>query len=269
MLKYPLFLCDFDGTLVRADGSISQKNAEAIARYREAGGTFIVCTGRVLSAILPRLDEAGIKEGLVAALQGSVIADIATGKVFKYAHFPAEEGLAIVNELVSRSLHVHVYEKDEFYCNKDDEALALYEKICKVKAIVAPDLTKTVREKNVKIVKILVMCRPNDGLYEELLRLYGEKYFVTRSAPFLVELLPKGENKGAAAEFLSSYYHVPLERMAAIGDENNDLSMIEKVGGKFTPASGDPALQAIATVVAPCEEDGVAEALSYAIGERE
>lgn len=269
MLKYSLFLCDFDGTLVKGDGTISEKNVRAIARYREKGGIFTVCTGRVLSAIMPRLAEAGIREGLIAALQGSVIADIATGEVLKYSHFPAADGLEILEELTKRDLHVHVYEKDEFYCNKRDEALALYEKICGVKAQIAPNLIETVKEKRIKIVKILVMCEPNSGLYEELEATYGEKYFVTRSAPFLVEFLPKGQNKGTAVEFLAAHYRIPLNKVAAIGDENNDLSMLEKAGGKFTVKSGDPALQKIATVVAPCDEDGVAEALGYAMGENE
>ena len=54
-MKYPLFLSDFDGTLVRSDGTTSEGNKRAIAAYRKAGGTFAVCTGRMLSSILPRL----------------------------------------------------------------------------------------------------------------------------------------------------------------------------------------------------------------------
>ena len=38
-MKYPLFLSDFDGTLVRSDGTISEGNKRAIAAYRKAGGT--------------------------------------------------------------------------------------------------------------------------------------------------------------------------------------------------------------------------------------
>ena len=66
-MKYPLFLSDFDGTLVRSDGTISEGNQRAIAAYRKAGVTFAVCTGRMLTSILPRLKELGIEDGLVSA----------------------------------------------------------------------------------------------------------------------------------------------------------------------------------------------------------
>ena len=62
-MKYRIFLSDFDGTLVRADGTISETNKRAIAEYRAAGGIFAVCTGRMLTSILPRLKELGIRDG--------------------------------------------------------------------------------------------------------------------------------------------------------------------------------------------------------------
>ena len=54
-MKYDVFLSDFDGTLVRSDGTVSETNKAAIARYRAAGGIFAIVTGRMLAAIMPRL----------------------------------------------------------------------------------------------------------------------------------------------------------------------------------------------------------------------
>ena len=50
-MKYKIFISDFDGTLVRDDGTVSEKNKAAICRYREQGGVFAVCTGRMTPAI--------------------------------------------------------------------------------------------------------------------------------------------------------------------------------------------------------------------------
>ena len=69
-MRYKLFLSDFDGTLVRGDGTISKENIEAIGEYRRRGGIFAVVTGRMVRSILPRLKELGLKEGLVVAYQG-------------------------------------------------------------------------------------------------------------------------------------------------------------------------------------------------------
>ena len=133
-MRYPLFLSDFDGTLVRPDGTVSEENIRAIARYRAAGGVFAVCTGRGLTSIVPRLKELGITDGLVVAYQGATVADVATGKLLKDDGFSGEDALKAVRLLEQDGRHVHVYTVDRLYCNVDDEPLKMYERICRVKA---------------------------------------------------------------------------------------------------------------------------------------
>ena len=87
-MKYDLFISDFDGTLVRADGTISEHTKEVIAKYREQGGIFTVCTGRMVPSILPRARELGITSGPVIAFQGSVVYDMGTEQVLSSGHFP-------------------------------------------------------------------------------------------------------------------------------------------------------------------------------------
>lgn len=270
-MKYRIFLSDFDGTLVRADGTVSDNNKSAIARYRAAGGIFAVVTGRMLTSILPRLKELGIEDGLVAAFQGGVITDVRTGALLKYGAFEEEKALKVVRALEAENLHIHVYTVDRFFCNRDDHGLKLYEEVCGVKAeVVENELLseKTARE-HLRIVKILAMVEREEraALAERLERLLGADYYVTRSADFLVEVMPAGENKAGAVDFLSDFYSVPREEIAAIGDNYNDLPMIERAGGKFTVGNAEEPLKKIARVMPSCEEDGVAAALKYAMGE--
>lgn len=79
--------------------------------------------------------------------------------------------------------------------------------------------------------------------------------------------MPAGQNKGAAVEFLTAYYRIPREQCAAIGDQLNDLPMLQAAGGAFAVANAQDALKRRARVVASNEEDGVAEALSIAMQE--
>ncbi len=271
-MKYRLFVSDFDGTLVRDDGTISQKNIDAIAKYRKAGGIFAVCTGRMLSSIRGRLKELGLEEGLVVAFQGAQIADIATGKLLKDDSFSEEDALEVVRFLEAQNLHIHIYVGEELYANRRDGLLDAYEKICRVTGVV-PDmpLSDMVASKHMRVTKALVMCMPEDQqkVKHMLDKKFGEKYFVTLSSEWLVEIMPKGQTKAAAIGFLSDYYQIPREEIAAIGDQENDIPMIEAAGGKFAVASGVETLRRIATVVPSCEEDGVAHAiLHYAMEEK-
>lgn len=270
-MRYPLFLSDFDGTLVREDGTVSEANRRAIAAYREAGGVFAVVTGRMMTSILPRLKELGLDDGLAVAYQGAMISDVRTGELLKCGSFTREDALECIRFFEARGKHIHVYTEDDFWSNMDDEGLHTYEEICRVKGKIEPHLSDMVAANSLKVVKVLAMipAEERDGLREEAQAFFGDRFFVTCSSVYLVEVMPKGQNKAGAVDFLSAYYHVPRERIAAIGDQPNDLPMLLRAGGKFAVANADEELKRAAVVVASCEEDGVAEALmKYAMGDQ-
>lgn len=262
-MKYRLFLSDFDGTLVRADGTVSEGNRRAIAQYTQAGGIFAVCTGRALSSILPRVRELGLC-GLVAAFQGATIADIRSGALIKNACFPRGAADGILRRLENEKMHIHVYTVDAFYCNVDDVYLHEYEAVCGIRARIQPHLADHLARSGEDVVKILVMVPPQSriAVQTRLQEALGDDYFVTCSAEFLVEIMPKDQNKGAAVRALSAHFGIPRGETAAIGDQLNDLPMLEAAGGKFAVENAQPQLKAIASVVASNEEDGVAEAIT-------
>ncbi|MDE7296642.1 MAG: Cof-type HAD-IIB family hydrolase [Clostridia bacterium] len=270
-MKYDIFLSDFDGTLVRADRTVSETNKQAIAKYRAAGGVFAVVTGRALTSILPRLQELGLTDGLAVAFQGAVIAEAGTGKLIRAGGFALENAVRAIRALEAENHHIHIYTADEFYCNRADEALKAYEQICGIKATVVENelLSEKVEREQLKIIKVLAMVEKEErnALAERLTRALGKQYYITCSADFLVEIMPAGESKANAVDFLSKHYGVPIEKIAAIGDNFNDLPMILRAGGKFAVASGEYELKKHATVVPSCEEDGVAAALEIAMGE--
>lgn len=272
-MKYDLFLSDFDGTLVKADGTISENNIAAITKYRKAGGVFAVVTGRMLSSIRPRLKELGLSEGLVVAYQGGMIADIATGKLLKSDTFSVEQAIKAVKLLEAENLHIHIYANDVLYCNRDDEYLRLYEKICGVKGILVDGelLSGFISRTQKPVVKILTMLEreKRDELRLRFEKVLGKEYVVTTSSEWMIEILPAGVSKATAVKYLAEYYHIPTEKVAAIGDQLNDLSMIEAASGKFVVGNAAEELKRIATVVPSVEADGVAEAiLKCAMGER-
>lgn len=265
-MKYDLFCSDFDGTLVRSDGTISERVKEEIARYTAAGGIFTVVTGRMTSSILPRVREfAG--EGIVVSYQGAVISDVKTGALLKNASFAGDGALRAVRLLEEENHHIHVYTSEGLFVNRRDEMLEAYEKICGVKGtVVGEPISEWMERKNSPVVKVLVMIEPERrlSLKDALEKKLGEKYFVTCSNDWLVEIMPKGQDKGSAIRFLSERFAIPKERIASIGDQLNDLPMLEESGGKFAVSNAQKELKDFAVVVPSCEEDGVAFALKIA-----
>lgn len=265
-MKYRLFCSDFDGTLVRADGTISNETKEEIARYTVAGGIFTVVTGRMTPSILPRVREFA-EEGIVVSYQGAVVSDLKTGRILKTACFEEAEALRAVRLLEEENHHIHVYTGEGLFVNRRDEMLNEYERVCAVTGTVVNEkLSDWLTKNRPPVVKILVMIEPEKrlALKDELQKKLGETYFVTCSNDWLVELMPVGQDKGSAIRFLSEYFGVPKGEIAAIGDQLNDLPMLFEAGGRFAVSNAQEELKKIATVVKSCEEDGVAEALMIA-----
>lgn len=263
-MKYDLFVSDFDGTLVRADGTISEHTKEVIAKYRARGGIFTICTGRMVPSIVPRARELGITSGPVIAFQGSVVYDMGRGEVIRAGCFPDQAARSLIRKLEEEGLHIHIYTVWDLFTNRRDGMLEAYEKVCGVRGtVVGGSLADYAEREKLRIVKVLVMAEPEkrEALRERLSQSLGEGYYVTSSSDWLVEVMPAGENKGKAVTFLSGYYHIPQERIAAAGDQLNDLPMLKAAGGKFAVSNGVEALKRAATLIPSNEEDGVAYAL--------
>ena len=268
--KYRLIVSDFDGTLRRTEGGISEGNIRAIADYAAAGGIFALCTGRMASSIRPYAEKLGL-QGLIAAYQGAIIEEIGSGKLVRDMRIPNDRAAEVCRALEKDGYHIHVYDGDVFYCNRQDELLRQYEKICGVKAGIAPQISAEVEKKGICPHKILIMCVPQDraNAYEKIRNLFGGELYVTTSSEYLVEIVVKGSDKGGALEYLAEYYGIPLSQTIAIGDNINDLPMIEKAGLGIAVKNAENKLkEAAGYVTRTCDEDGVAHVIrKFGLGE--
>ena len=84
--RYPIVFSDYDDTLTLPDGTITPRTLAAIKAYREAGGTFVVCTGRSYASVKkllpvlygephPAVPVICFQGGLVADAEGNVISN--------------------------------------------------------------------------------------------------------------------------------------------------------------------------------------------------
>ncbi len=250
-IKYPLIVSDFDGTLVNQDGSITQKNKDAIAKYIAAGGVFAISTGRLPAGILPRAKELGLS-GILCCCQGAIILDIQTEELLCAGRMNFDSAIAACKKMEEWGLHIHAYDVWRYYSNVDDQPLRLYEVATKTKAVVIDKpMSAFLAETGLCPCKLLAMIEPKDA--DRLRALLEKENYagcaVTKSADFLVEVVQKEYSKGTAVEFLANRYGVPLEKTIAIGDQLNDLPMLQKAGLGIAVANADEGLKKAADFV--------------------
>ena len=251
-INYGLIISDYDGTLLKSDGTISDRTRESIRRFVENGGHFAVSTGRTPAGILPQVRELGLK-GVVACGQGASIVEIESGKMLLDGRMDKAKALTVCKKMEEMGLHIHVYEPWGFSANKDNDGLKAYEKIVNVKATVIQDkpMSQFLEESSFIPSKFaaLVAAEDRDRVYKELESYFqGVDCYVTSSSIFLVEVGNNKYTKGTAVQFLSDYYQVPLEKIICVGDQLNDLTMLKAAGLGLAVKNADDGLKKETTV---------------------
>ena len=233
-----LIVSDFDGTLATSDNEVGGEVRSAIERYVSAGGIFAVCTGRMLHSILPRVREIGLK-GLVVAYQGTVIAEIESGKIIKKGcinYSDVAEICRFVEELkrgcTQFKYGINAYSDEVLYTDisKENPYLKKYESITRIDAVsLSTPMSEFIEDKKYNCQKVTFFVSPQerDYLYGELINKFGKSFDVTCSAEFLVEISPLNDTKGEALKYIAAHFGIPLSSTVAIGDNLNDLSMIQ------------------------------------------
>lgn len=272
MLPYRLIVSDFDGTLRRTAGGISDENLSAVEKYTEAGGVFALCTGRMPISILPYARQLGLK-GLIASYQGALIKDIESGAIVRDGRIPVSDAVQICSFLQKNGLHIHVYDGDILYVNQDDEFRKLYEKACNVRGLLTPfAISKIVEEKGISPHKIVVVCESalRDEILKTVEKSFGDQFYITTSTENLVEIVMQGCDKGGALRYLAEYYNIPIGQTVAIGDNYNDLPMLKAAGFGVAVENGEEALKRQAGFVTKsCDDNGVAYVIrKFGFGEK-
>ncbi len=263
-IKYQLIISDFDGTLASSDGTVSEKNKKAIFEYISSGGIFAVSTGRLPPAILPQARKLGLK-GLISCGQGTVILDIESGDVLFEKRLSLDTTLSVCKMMEDMGLHILAFDLWNYYSNKDNDMLSYYESVAGVKGVVITDrkISSFLEEKQMQAYKLVALVDPKDNA-EFLQRLKNENLIgcdITKSMDFLVEVVNPTLSKGTALAFLAEKYGIPIEKTVGIGDNFNDVSMIECAGLGAAVANAEGSLKECADYI--CEhtndESAIAE----------
>lgn len=251
-LRYGLIVSDFDGTLIDEKGKINENTKEQIALYRQNGGIFAISTGRMPDAVLKNAKELGLN-GLLSCCQGALILDIETETLLFKGAIPNATAIKVCKKLEELGLHIHAYDVWEYYSNKDDEPLKIYEKITDTRAVRVLDkpLSRFLEETGLDVCKLLAMVEPerNASLIETLQKERFDGCVVTKSAEVLVEVLSEKYSKGTAVTFLAERYNIPLENVVCVGDQWNDIPMVEKAGLGVAVKNADEKLKEKADLV--------------------
>jgi Cof subfamily protein (haloacid dehalogenase superfamily) len=256
-----LLCCDIDDTLMTTDKKITPSTAGAIAYFQSEGGKFTLASGRGLRGVELCLDY--VKPDLPAICDnGAALYDLIEKRYIKT--IPLDEGAhRLTYEVLRRfpTTCAEIYNRGDTIFDSVN-ALALRH----MKNERLPDIRCRVEDISVEWLKVVFVDEPDTTTR---LRAFLEDgysslgYHFVQSTRNYYEILPGGASKGAMLRTLAEYAGIELCSVAAVGDNENDIEMIEAAGFGAAMGNGVGELKRRAKfTVASNNDDGVAQFVS-------
>jgi Cof subfamily protein (haloacid dehalogenase superfamily) len=250
---------DLDGTLLRPDGTVSERTVCAVRAARDAGLHVIPMTGRPPRITWDVARQAGLGP-LGVCSNGAAVVDISSMEVIETETIGAEVAVDLVTMLrdIFPGAVFALEEMDSFTHETGfvDPAWGWEERTDLV-----ADILEAVTSGCIK----LIMRRPGWSAAEllaELKEQVAEKGHVTSSGLDWIEICGPGISKAYAAERVCDRLGVAVGEVLAIGDNHNDLTVLAWAGRAAAPANAiDEVLATVQLVLPPNAEDGVAQLL--------
>ena len=285
-----LIATDMDGTLLNAAHEISNENYEAIKYAQSKGITVVIATGRALYEANGPIAPTDLTLPYIC-LNGAELRDeefniIHTSKLTR----PLID--KITGVLNSEDIYYQVYTNFGIYTEDPEKDLEIYVDIAE----------KAGQKADVKKIRANIQNRIDNGTlkqvdsYDEISKRPGEiilkilafasdlekidrakaeisesqSLAVSSSSRGNIEITHSDAQKGIALEAIAEQLKIPMSDVMAIGDNLNDISMLEKAGYAVAMENGAPEVKEMADYITDTNENsGVGKAIIQALKSEE
>jgi HAD superfamily hydrolase (TIGR01484 family) len=234
-----LIAIDLDGTLLDSRQRISSENIQAIAEAMQRGIVVVIATGRGYHSALEAIKDTNIPGPFVFSNGGEVWLDRQT----LLRHILLDEMAVPALRKLAEDLDVWywaystdgLYDRDRWH---PDEGAAKWLKFGFYSEVFS-------------LRHVICHILPKIG-----------DFSVTSSHEHNIEVNPHGVDKALGLRLISKRLGIPFSNMLAIGDSDNDTSMIGMAGIGVAMGNASTRIKSMATEVTRTNDDhGVAEAI--------
>lgn len=252
---YKLIATDMDGTLLTNAGDISEKTIECINRIKERGIIFVPASGRApkglddYKKILNHTSPVICYNGAYAEADGKVVFE---------KELLQDDAEKILDLGRKYDASMFIWSKNRLYTNGTPDKIERYEKMAHTKSqfitnfseLLAQGITKILWfSDEEKIAKIRTEINPDE---------FSKVTYLT-SCPFFLEFFNSDASKGKALAEIGKVYGINTSEMIAVGDGENDISMIDLAGlGVAMANASDEVKQHADFITLSNEDDGIA-----------
>jgi Cof subfamily protein (haloacid dehalogenase superfamily) len=259
-----LLATDLDGTLLRPEPPISSRVTDALAAAQAAGVVVVLVTARNWRSVRGIADEAGVG-GLAICSNGAVVYDLGSGVVTRSQALDLRDVRAFLDRCrtigdlaIAWETAVGAYRTPRYH------ALAMRDPNFSAAYLSAIEIVDDIADHH-EITKLLV--RHETLAAGELLALVasiGHPVTATVSGGRFVEITAPGVTKAFALAAVCAELGIERSDVVAVGDQPNDLPMLQWAGRGVAMGNAHPeVLAAITERTATNLEDGLALVIEH------
>jgi 5-amino-6-(5-phospho-D-ribitylamino)uracil phosphatase len=275
MSRYRLLALDIDGTIVNSRHELGPRTQDAILRAKAAGVEIVLATGRRYSRVLPLVESLQIAVPVITT-SGALIKDPNAHRTLFCAGFDPtalNQMLTLVHgcgydPVVYADTFHHGF---DYYCRRTD--------------VQQPELAEFFsRNAGYERLWPELITSPPAGVFagfamgtrQQMLELesrleheLGEHLYVhvlrsPRYTGFMCEIAPAGVSKWAGVLRLADQWGISAEEICAVGDDVNDIPMIEGAGLGIAMENAVEEVKTAADRICPSnDDDGLIDVMNW------
>lgn len=259
--NFKAIICDFDGTLVGKDDTISLTVQKEISNWISEGKHFCIATGRQYIHIKDVCSILKLKSPQIVR-GGSEIVDPITGKII-YSQYLDSHDLRNLIELLKINSIPFTVEQNNIVFTLTGEPTA------NIKGVTYKKITDLTFE---NVAKVVLWTDSIDErsvesfVKQNIVDKFSSLHAIKAYTPFKKawDITSIKATKSLAILELAKLLDIQPIQMVGIGDGYNDYPLLSTCGYKIAMGNAHKELKEIADYIAPSfEKDGVSEAIKY------
>ena len=268
---YKMIVCDLDETLMNDDGSLSDKNAEAIQAATAKGVHFVVNSGRSYTSFQNDLEKMHLRDQpnqYSISYNGGLVLENKNNKplIVNAMPFDIAKGVFEVGA-ANKAAATHVYTQDVLYIYNPtpDDSNYLKTRGVSFEVMDTPDFDQFKDMNIMKVIMALPTVDERKAMRDAVQnKVKPSQLAVTFSSGRYVEFNPAGIDKGSASVQLGKLLDIKPEEIIAAGDNSNDLPMLKAVGLPVSVSNGIDTVKDAAKYVTEADNnhDALAEVIN-------
>lgn len=255
-MTYKCLVLDMDDTLVTDDNIITPKTKETLIKFQEDGYILVLASGRPLQGMLKEAYELELDKfgSYLISFNGASITRMSDQEVIFKKHIELDDQNALLDYFKEKGLAALTYHEGKVMISEENDYTYIEADLTGMPMEYSADFFANLDE---PMLKFIGVGHPDTvkPLEEDLGGKFGAHCNAITSKPFYLEVFHEDVSKGATLHQLANILDIGMQDIVAVGDGNNDITMIEEAGIGVAVENATDRLKAVADDITQSNND--------------